>query len=287
MNGSVKRVLDTVLAEFKSGNIPQAVAYSMIQLPEDLPSSQWSLLNRIIMYMSGTHDARGYRQWQKTGRYVKKGSKAFHIVVPFMKKELDKKGNEVEVVHGFGLKPVFRVEDTEGEPLTYESPDFKGLPLMKRAREWGLKVKPISGFDLRCWGAFSPSGKAIRLATKAECVFFHELAHAAHRRIEGHLKSRQDPLQEIIAEFAGQCLCRLVGKSGDRYLGNSFRYIEGYASDLGISPYTACVKVLNKVEKILGLILNGNRGRSRSGSPTGKQKAKQARHPPGQARARM
>jgi len=33
-----------------------------------------------------TEDARGFRQWQKVGRRVKKGAKAFYILAPIRKK---------------------------------------------------------------------------------------------------------------------------------------------------------------------------------------------------------
>jgi len=53
MNNKVSQTLDAVLARFKSGDIPQAVSYAMFPIPH-LPSSRWSLLNRTIMFISGT-----------------------------------------------------------------------------------------------------------------------------------------------------------------------------------------------------------------------------------------
>jgi hypothetical protein len=85
MNGKVKQVLASIVDTFKSGRIPEAVALSSFPVP-DIPSAKWSLLNRTLMFLSGTADGRGYRQWQQVNRYVKKGSKAFYILVPFIKK---------------------------------------------------------------------------------------------------------------------------------------------------------------------------------------------------------
>ena len=84
--------------------------------------------------------------------------------------------------------------------------------------------------------------------------FFHELAHASHSRIT-KLKSGQDPLQEIVAELSALALCRLVGTSGDKFLGNSYRYIENYANEIKMSPYSAVLKVISETEKVLKLIL--------------------------------
>jgi hypothetical protein len=84
MNSNVKKTLDIILDKFKSGDIPEAIAYSMFP-PPDIPSANWSLLNRTIMILNNTVDARGFHQWHKANRYVKGGSKAFHIIVPFIK----------------------------------------------------------------------------------------------------------------------------------------------------------------------------------------------------------
>jgi len=84
------------------------------------------------------------------------------------------------------------------------------------------------------------------------------LGHTAHDILKGGLRPGQDPLQEIVAELSSHCLCRLVGKTGDKHLGNSFRYISRYADKINLSPLSACTKVLNEVEQVLSLILNGN-----------------------------
>ena len=64
-------------------------------------------------------------------------------------------------------------------------------------------------------------------------------------------------MQEIVAELSAQALCRLVGKQAEDTTGNSFRYIERYAGKIGLSPYSACLKVLGETEKVLNLILVG------------------------------
>jgi len=88
-----------------------------------------------------TEDARGFRQWQKIGRRVKKGAKAFYILAPIRKKvpvkirrevERINENGETEIVEveetiyvdklvGFKSIPVFRYEDTEGKPLPEEN----------------------------------------------------------------------------------------------------------------------------------------------------------------------
>jgi len=114
MNHRIKEVLDTILERFRTGDIPQAVAYSMFPVT-NIPSENWSILNRILMFVAGTQDGRGLRQWNQANRYVKKGSKAFYILVPHIRKSEDKEtGEEKKVLLGFLAKPVFRYEGTEG-----------------------------------------------------------------------------------------------------------------------------------------------------------------------------
>jgi len=253
MTSIIEKTIQGIVARFENGDIPEAIAYSLFPTP-DIPSSRWSLLNRVILFLTGTVDARGIRQWNKAGRKVKKGSKAIYILVPRMVKKETDEGEEKDVLIGFMCRPVFRVEDTEGEPLDYEPPKVPdNLPLMDKAMEWGISVEALPG-NRRYFGCYSPEDKSITIATNEETVFFHELAHAAHDRVIGGLKRTQDWKQEIVAELSAAVLCCLVGKTS-RTLGNSHRYIEGYAKKAGISTVQGCLKVLSDVEKVLKLIL--------------------------------
>ena len=249
-----KEALNNILSRFKSGDIPKAIAYSMFPIP-DTPAAKWSLSNRILMFIADTQDGRGINQWKKAGRHVKKGAKAFHILAPrFGKKENDD-GEEEVVLKGFFSIPMFRYEDTEGEPLDYEQIELPNLPLLEVAREWGLSVKPIPG-NYSYYGYYSNTRKEIALATEEETVFFHELSHAAHARVKGKIKPGQDWKQEIVAELSAAVLCHMVGKDGDAYLGNAYQYIDRYAKEAKVSAISACFQVMGDVEKVLSEILN-------------------------------
>lgn len=250
----VKEVLNKLLVEFQEGNIPAKIAYTIFPII-NIPSSKWSLLNHLVMFIHETEDARGFRQWLEVKRHVKKGSKSFHILVPcFRKEKVEVTQEEVSTLSGFTTGNVFRVEDTEGEPLDYEKLTLPNLPLIERAIEWGIYVKAVPGnFDH--YGYYSPDKKVIALATPEESTFYHELCHVAHEKIIGKLKRGQDPFQEIVAELSAHTLCRIVGKDGDKYFGNSYRYIESYASKIKLSPHSAVLHVISDVEKVLHLIL--------------------------------
>jgi len=284
MNEKVKQAIEGILLRFESGEIPEAIAYSVFP-GADIPSAKWSLMNRILMIVSGTRDARGFRQWNEVGRYIKEGAKAFYILAPrlvkkksranrgrvsstedegieeftsedVMSQKTPSRNREEKIISGFLTVPVFRVEDTEGEPLAdLENLTLPPLPLSEVAESWGVPVKAIPGnYSIR--GAFSISKNEITLATEEETVFFHELAHVAHQKLFGKLRSGQDWKQEIVAELSAAALCSIVGKTS-RTLGNSYQYISRYAEEANLTPVQACLKVIKDVEGVLNLILNG------------------------------
>jgi hypothetical protein len=260
MNDRVRNVLEGILEKFKTGDIPKAVAYSLFPIP-DIPSAKWSFMNNFIMYLSGTMDARGYRQWEKAGRHVIKGAKAIHILVPRFKKvegEIEGLDYVAMTIAGFMAKPVFKVEDTAGEPLDYrQEVILPCFPLMEKASEWGIKVKGmrINSFFL---GIYSRKNQEIILATAEESIFFHELAHAAHARLMEDMNRCEHWYKEIVAELSAQALCQLIGKEPRDTLGNSYRYIDHYAKKAGLQPVSACLKVIDEVKNVLSLILDLN-----------------------------
>ena len=256
MNEKVKQTLNGILECFRINKIPEAVALSMFPIP-DIPSARWSLMNRTIMYLSGTQDGRGFRQWQQVDRYVKKGSKAFYILVPFIKKEKKDDGEERQILLGFSCKPVFRVEDTDGDPLDYLQLELPELPLIEKAEQWGISVRAIPG-NYQYYGSYSSKRREILLASPEEQIFFHELSHAGHEKVKGGLKNG-DPFQEIVAELSATVLCKIVGKQANATLGSSYRYIEKYAEKVEMSAYSACMKVMADTEKVLNLILKGGK----------------------------
>jgi antirestriction protein ArdC len=288
MAQNVRETLNSILEAFESGNIPEAIAYSMFPIP-DLPSSKWSVLNRITIFLAGTADARGFRQWTEAGRHVKKGAKAIYILVPRMiKRETASETGEPEeqeVLAGFMGRPVFRVEDTEGEPLDYEQIELPPLPLMERAKEWGLSVKAVP-VNYQYHGYFSQEKHEIGLACKDEAVFFHELAHCAHHRLVGDLRTVPPWEKEVVAELAASALCRIVGKESS-YLGNSFQYIRHYAEQEGLSPVKACLKVINQADAVLTAILqqpqSSSNGQCEQASPYAFAETRVAATAPAQA----
>ena len=250
--------LQQIVDLFKSGNVPKALAVATIPPQAGIPSAKWSWSNRLLQFLADTSDGRGYRQWQEAGRQVKKGSKCFHILGPKVKKvtKTDDDGQETEkvVVLGFFTIPVFRVEDTDGEPLPYEP--ATPPPLADVAERLGLSVS-YQTFAGRYYGCYKGDSKKIVLATHEAQVFFHELAHAAHHKIAGSLKGGQSPSQEIIAELTAATLASLYCPEAN--LGFSYEYVEAYAKKSKKSVERACLSVINIVGKVLDEIIGTHR----------------------------
>jgi len=257
MNERVSAILNGIIERFKQPEtLPEAIAHATFPYP-DIPSYNWSLLNRILIILAETNDARGFRQWNTVGRRVKKGAKAIFILAPVIRSIRKTEGDHYEekfLLKGFRSVPVFRVEDTEGEPINYKTCELPALPLLEKAQQWGITVKATFRNN-RYLGCYSPKREEIRLASPDEIVFFHELSHAAHGKVLGKLKMGQDWKQEIVAELSAQALCYLVGSKPEQTLGNSYRYIERYAQANKLSAASACIKILSDVEKVLNLIL--------------------------------
>lgn len=255
-DAALRQVLDL----FESDQLPGRIAETVIvRATGEQPCAGWSLGNQLLCLLNGTTDARGFRQWKEVGRSVKKGAKAFSILGPVKRKFRDADpatGEETErvVVVGFKAIPVFRLEDTEGEPI--ETADYAPSafpPLFEVAQAWGLNVVwgPYAG---RFRGYYLPQSGRIGLATHDDVTFLHELGHAAHDRVVrargGALKVRQDPRQEIVAELTAAVLCRLHGLDG--YLPGCAEYVAHYGNG---NPGRAAMQVLGDVQQVLALIL--------------------------------
>jgi len=269
LTDKAREALNRLLEMFRTGDLPAAVVRTVIRAKTgyERPSDRWSLGNRLLMYLAGTEDARGYRQWEEVGRHVKKGAKAFYILAPVTRKKTVKErevdpntGEEREVerertvITGFRCVPVFRYEDTEGKPLPeadYNPPEPPPLFDVARRFVGDVKYRPFVG---GYYGYFDPSRKEIVLNTHDAHTFFHELAHAVHHQVKpGGLKPGQHADQEIVAEVAAAALCEMYGFTG--YIWHGWEYIRHYAGQDDRKALKAVMGVLADVEKVLDVIL--------------------------------
>ena len=87
----IAEATNKILELFRTGNVPETIA--ILTHPKiKLPSNKWSLRNKLIMYLQGTQDARGFLMWKEAGRTIKAGSKSIYILAPnIIKKESEEK----------------------------------------------------------------------------------------------------------------------------------------------------------------------------------------------------
>lgn len=257
----IKNAVKSLMKMFQTAEFPAQLTQTIIRRnAEDIiPSDSWSLGNRTLMLSQNTADARGYQQWQAVDRNVIKGSKAIYIFAPLTKKIKDKDketGDETDkvILYGFRPIPVFRYEDTEGEPL----PEFDYKPktypnFFDVAEKLNLKVeyRPMQENFL---GRYTPKNKTIQLCSQDANVYYHELAHAVHNTFF-NLATDKDK-SEIVAEFSACVLSELTGVSGYEFQG--YEYIKKYCGgeDKPESVLKKIMGVLNDVEKIVGIILD-------------------------------
>lgn len=242
-----KESLDTVIEKFQSGDLSPITKVARIKLDDSAPAQYWSLSNKVLAFVQTEElDCRGFRQWQKVGRKVKKGSKAAYIVRPHTIKKKEEEDDEETVVVGFSPVPVFAASSTEGEAIPAYTP-LKLPPLIEVAKEYGIDVEyvPVASDRL---GDCTKEGDRIRLGSSDSRIFFHELAHAMHAKIDGSLKSGQQVDQETVAEFTAAVLMEFYGL-GD-HTGNAWEYINHYAED----PLLAITKAISTVEKVLAIL---------------------------------
>jgi len=266
-------VAERIIDAFRQPDqLPKALAPIFVHREDDVPCRKWSWHNQLIAALSGTIDARGFRQWQTAGRKVKKGSHAIWILAPCMKTIKDEgaeDGKERSIVYGFRSVPVFAVEDTEGEPLPEGDDKYadwvRELPLREVAEAWGINVATYSGGGSEPLGYYryaNSGSQAVMLGVENLATWTHELVHAADHRVT-NLKGEKWH-KEIVAELGGAVLLECLGMHHDADVGGAFRYIEAYAKDARIDTVHACIRLLDRVCNCVKLILDTAKSQQQS-----------------------
>jgi hypothetical protein len=313
----VRDTLHSLVRLFESGQAPEAIAVSALPRPS-IPSSKWSLSNNLLLWIAGTGDARGFRQWQEVRRHVRQGAKAIYILAPRLARSKSRKdtdaivsasaetqghtgqhtgpdhpislhgaatrrqngrvvtcvdchprrdnssvpANDGAIAHplvlaGFLAVPVFRFEDTDGEPLQHDLTPPASPPLTDVAQAWGLTVRYVgySGPYLGYYRHNADRPHEITLATHDEQVFFHELAHAAQYRTWTDLKPGQKLRKEVAAELAACALARLCGRKSANE-GHTYQYIKHYCDQENKPLDRTLWGLVSDTEAILRAILN-------------------------------
>ncbi len=266
MYGKAQETASSILEAFRNPEtLPEVIAPIFIHRKDDLPCRKWSWRNQLLTALAGTSDARGYRQWQAVDRHVTKGSKAFHILSPCTKKLKDPEtGEDRFACYGFKATAVFRIQDTEGEPVSTGDPEvdqwIADLPLREVAEAWDITVQAYTGEAGKAHGRYQQTvdgqRKAIALGVQNVHVFLHELLHAADYRLGNAVEKGQHWRKETVAEFGSAILAACLGLEGGANLGGAYRYIESYARAAEKTPQAACMECLDRICQAVALVLD-------------------------------
>ena len=244
--------INKVIEQFKSGDLSPISTVARIKVDPSAPVYKWSLSNKVLAFVqAGELDCRGFRQWQEVGRSVRKGSKAVYIFRPHtIKVKEEDSGEDLQksVCVGFSAIPVFAASSTEGDDLSSNYQPQELPPLYHLANRFGIAVSFVPVIPDKL-GDAKIDGTSVRIGTHDESVFFHELGHDIHAKIDGDLKGGQQTDQETVAEFTSAVLMDFYGIRDNS--GNAWQYISQYSKE----PLLAITKALGTVEKVLAVLL--------------------------------
>jgi hypothetical protein len=278
-----KPQIEQIFNKFLSGEIVENISRGYLR-SLNIPSDNWSTLNKLLMIAAGTNDGRNMDDWNAIGRKVKKGSTSFRIRAPVkaLKKEWNdetkryevvtqyneqtQKNEPIEILIGFRPAPEYRYEDTEALPDNPEKEikyveEPKNLPTFEQiAKRFNIKVK-YSKTVRGEYASYNPLSHEIDMKSDDLGTYFHELVHHVHNII---LKEKGDSLrggqqvdQEIIAEFSSLLLVTILGlKVKNEYEQNmafTLNYIKGY---IGTYDNEKVVKAVSELIVTIGEILN-------------------------------
>lgn len=256
--GQAETVAQRIVDQFKQGTLPRALKQVFINRGDDVPCRSWSWNNQLLVALNGHSDARGFKQWQKVGRKVRKGGRAFHILGPCTRKGTDPvTGEEKLFVFGFRSIPVFGLDQTEGDPIAVDEEAEKwlqDLPLRAVADHWGLSVESYSGEGARALGWYR-WGEAIALGTENLSTWAHELCHAADDQ-NGALQGSPKREKEIVAELGGAVLLAFLGLETEADLGGAWEYVQYQCIESDKPAITHCQRLLKRTCEAVALILD-------------------------------
>lgn len=175
-----------------------------------------------------THAAT-FQSWRALGRVVRKGERALYVLKPrFARRDDDSKEEDKKLV-GFGVLPLFGLEQTDGPPLesTVLPVDFESATgfahTVERLRSVALeRCQHVEAIDLRprtsadqpgVFGWFHRPTRSIVVLTDTApqqqfATLAHELAHAIlHGADEHHSRARK----EVEAESTSFVVCHALG----------------------------------------------------------------------------
>lgn len=237
----------------------------------------YSFRNTMLIYRQkpGATFVKGFKAWNRLGRYVKKGAKGIAILAPCVKKtevfkepenrsEYHEEEGEKEVkkvITGFRVAYVFDISDTGGSdeclPVLVKglSGDDEHIQEMYRHLKAFVsqkhKVIEVAGAAVK--GSYNLETGDIMV--RSDVAYFqkmktilHEYAHAVDFRMHPEENISRNK-RELIAESAAFVVCERLGFDTSSY---SMGYIKTWLKDKG-----ELKEVAGSVQKVAAEIIDG------------------------------
>jgi len=200
----------------------------------------YSFRNQLLIWIQKPNATfvAGYKEWQKMGRYVRKGEKGIQILAPMRiktKKENEVGEEEEKEILLYKSTYVFDISQTEGEPVPTLGDLVQTVP--GETELYGM-VKQISPFPVEelddCEGAdgyFRVKEQDIKIYSKNPpahklLTLIHEIAHGLLHNDRKNLPDKR--VREIEAECVGYTVCHALGIDTSV---NSFGYLVSYGGN--------------------------------------------------------
>jgi N-terminal domain of anti-restriction factor ArdC/IrrE N-terminal-like domain len=210
----------------------------------------YSFNNTILIYMQNPQAAlvKGFREWKKNGRYVKRGAKAIKVLAPLISKkkekeeeQSDKEEKEKKVLYGFRYVNVFDVASTDGQELpapAVESLEGDGEQEKALLQEWIQRIDiPVTFKDTgEANGYYHLIENYIaihesRSTTQQVKTLIHEYSHYLLHAKGAKFKQEGSRIREAQAEAVAYVVMNRFGYDTGSY---SFGYIAGWSQDIHI-----------------------------------------------------
>jgi hypothetical protein len=208
----------------------------------------YSFNNTILIYMQNPHATlvKGFREWKKHGRYVKKGAKAIKVLAPLIGKKKEKEESEKEdekkkVLYGFRYVNVFDVASTDGKDLpapAVKSLEGDGEQEKALLQEWIRRVDiPVTFKDTgEANGYYHLIENYIaihegRSTTQQLKTLIHEYSHYLLHAKGATFEQEGSRIREAQAEAVAYVVMNHFGYDTGDY---SFGYIAGWSQDIHI-----------------------------------------------------
>lgn len=225
-----KQALSTKLAALTSSDDWRRTLESMAVLGKtSIGRLSFRNLLLLISQRPDLAHAATFQAWKSLGRAVRKGERALYVLKPRFARKAGEANDEEKKLVGFGLLPLFALEQTDGPPLEVppapcdvSSPDsfahsvnrLRDVALQHCPHVATIELRPRTPDDERgVYGWFERRARRIVVLTDTSpqqqfATLVHELAHAIlHGEDEHHSRSTK----EVEAESTSFVVCHALG----------------------------------------------------------------------------